>query len=164
MKLFSGAILILIRLLNIWFFIIPGRLTVIAFVTYYLILSWIIGDQPIYLFNRSLKEKGEWSYLLFWIFFGWPLFWSFVCMFASSSTTAGTIENSTLKSVLKFRDGQMSVSTPKKAFRIFQKTALLDVIDDNVEKEQLKRAGQGFNALYGNVAPQEIYKGLMDDE
>jgi hypothetical protein len=163
MKWIVRIVASILWLLNLWFFKLPSRLTVIAFCGYYLAIELIIGDQPTYLFNRDLEAIGFGLYYLFWIGLGFPFFWSFVSMFAGSENLPGMADNS-LKEAIRFRDGQMSISTPQKAFEIQKKTAVLDVLNENSNSHIHRKAMEGFRALHGDEPPQKTYKSLIEKD
>lgn len=152
--------LILLKVLNYWFFLIPGRFTILALVCYYFLIDYIVGDQAFYLFNRQLSESWEYLPGVFWIVFGFPTLWAFISMWADtmSGPRFGDSMNSALDSAIAYRNGQMSISSPKKAFDIYRDTTHLDVMKKNSQNKTFEQAVQGFNAKYGNSSPQKIFK------
>jgi hypothetical protein len=69
---------LILKALNFWFFVIPSRLLIIAFVGYYFLMDYMIGDQPIYLYNRQLQAAGNFYYYMFWIGLGIPFFFIYM--------------------------------------------------------------------------------------
>ena len=113
-----------------------------------------------YLFQRELESKGTIAECLFWVGIGFPLFWSFISAFASTSNYGN---KNLVDSILRFRNGQMDVATPKKAYNIFKRTAMLDVMKEHQGEHIYDKAMQGFKAMHGNDSPTTIYKELLND-
>ena len=58
----------------------------------------------------------------------------------------------------------MDVTSPQKAFEIYRETSSLDMMKANEGNPTFERAIQGYNAKYGNKPPQEVYKGLTEND
>jgi hypothetical protein len=84
-------------------------------------------------------------------------------MFASTKSGVNNSNTSALDAAIKFRNGQMNVTTPQKAFEILKDTSSLDLMKANEGTEIFEQAVQGFNAKYGAKPPQEVFKGLTKD-
>lgn len=72
--------------------------------------------------------------------------------------------NNSLDAALRYRNGQVDISTPQKAFDIYKKTASLDLMKANEENPTFQRAIQGYNALYGNKTGPETFNGLTEKD
>ena len=160
-RFLAWILILVLRVINLWLFIIPSRFTILALVFYFFVYNWIVGDQEFYLFKRELGGAGSWQNGLFAIFILFPIFYSWICMFTAVKT--GDKINATLDDAINFRNGQMRISTPQNAFKILQKSSSLDVLKANQENKIYADANIGFRALHGNDSPQKIYKGFIDD-
>ena len=153
---------ILLKLLNFWFFVIPGRFSLLALVGYNLGMYLYFGKWNMDIVRDTLGYNTT-SYNLFLLFVGFPMFWSFICCFASAKMTSNSRRgslNSALDSAIEYRNGQMSVKTPQKAFDILKQTSSLDMMKANEKTPTFEQAIMGFNAKYGNASPTRIFDEL----
>ena len=158
------AFYLILKALNFWFFIIPGKIPLLAFIGYFFIIDWSVGDQPIYLFNRQLGGVNSWGHFFFWIGLGFPFLWSFSYIWAATKNGVNNSNTSALDAAIKFRNGQMNVTTPQKAFEILKDTSSLDLMKANEGNKTFESALQGFNSKYGTKPPPEVFKGLTNKD
>lgn len=147
-----------LRVLLWWFFMIPSRYTIFAFLAFFFTIQLSIGDQPLHLFNRSLGGTGSLGYNTFWLFLGAPCFISFFTLFGGSTHHLGDITDDKLKRLIAYRNGQILHKGPKEGYEIYKKTALLDVMNDNENDEVIGKVKRGFNASHLNRDVTTIYE------
>jgi hypothetical protein len=167
MKLIWKIFLFFLNLLKWWFFNIPSRFSLLALVGNFLIIYWFQDGRPLYLLQRDLRGISDFAYCAFWICFGFPLFFSFFCCWTEAKMTSSKFrKNSTsaLDNAIEFRNGQKGIQTAQEAFKTLKNTASLDQMKANEGNSAFDKSIQGFNALYGNKTPQEVYKGLTKDD
>lgn len=146
-----------LKVLNYWFFVIPGRFSLLVlfgynFAIYLYFGKWSVGAiQDYYGFGTT-------SLFLFNLFIVFPMFWAFLsCWTAAKMTSAGFSGqiNTALNNAIAYRNAQLSNKTAKEAFSIYKDTCHLDLIKANQGTPQFDKAMQGFNAEFGNKTPQE---------
>lgn len=138
--------------------VIPFRLTIIALLFYNLIIYLLFNSLNPTEINYILGVGSYWHHI-FWIGIGVPYFISFISMYAVSS-----VNSNALASLIRFRNGQMSISPDKTAFEIFRRTAVLDAMQQNEGTEIYEKAIQGFNALHSAKSPQSVFKEMTKDD
>jgi len=156
--------LILLKVLNYWFFVIPGRVALFAFIGYNLFIYFYFGAWDVNVVREALGGRYSTEYQLFLLFIVFPMVWSFFSMFAMTmdGPRFSNRTNSALDAAIAYRNGQMTVSTSKKAFEIYKDTAHLDVMSTNKNSAIFEQAVRGFNAKHGNSTPQKIFKAFTD--
>lgn len=167
MKIFWKIFLFIFSLLNWWLLKIPSRFSFIALVGNFLIIRWFQDGRPLYMLERDLRGVSEFVLFTFWIAFGWPMFWAFICCWsASKMASSGFIKSnsSALDKVIDFRNGQMSNKTAQDSFEILKKTSSLDLMKANDGNPTFAKALNGFNALHSNSTPQKVYKDLTSKD
>lgn len=153
-----------LKILNIWFFILSSRFPILNMAVLFFLMKWITKDQPHYLFVRELGGVKTWGYFLFMLFFEFPFFWSFFCLWGDVKMLSRNTNQPNLDSAIKFRDGQMNITTPQKAFEIYRETSSLDMMKAKEGNPTFERAIQGYKAVYGNKPPNEVYKDLTEND
>ena len=153
-----------LKILNIWFFILPSRFPILYMVGLFFLMKWVTKDQPHYLFVRELGGVKTWGYFLFMLFFEFPFFWSFFCLWGDVKMLSRRSNNNSLDAAIQYRNGQVDISTPQKAFDIYSKTASIDMMKANEGNPTFERAIQGYNALYGNKTGPETYNALTEKD
>ncbi|MBN9294988.1 MAG: hypothetical protein J0G96_13505 [Flavobacteriia bacterium] len=162
MKLIWNFFLFILKILNWWFFKIPGRFSFFALVGYNLLIYFCFGRWSIEAVEESLGSDS-FKYFLFLLFIAFPMFWSFICCWSGAKMTSSQFSKnntSVLDRAIDYRNGQIGVQTPKQAFETMKKTAVLDQMKANEGSKAFDKAMQGFNAQYGNKPPQAIFEKL----
>lgn len=151
--------LILLKVLNYWFFVIPSRFTVLLIAVQMVVSYLIFGDWGM-VGVRNTFGYDTILYNLYLVFVGGPMFWAFICAWSdakmASNGFSGQI-NSSLNNAIAYRNAQMGNKTAQEAFGIYKDTAHLDVMKANQGNHSFDKAVQGFNAQYGNKTPQETF-------
>jgi hypothetical protein len=155
-------ILISIKVINYWLLVIPTKLSFFAFIGYNALIYFYFGEIDVNTVKRELNGLGYFENLTFFIFFGIPYVLSFFSMFSQTTSGPGNSIDTTLDRAIAYRNGQMDISTPNKAYEIYRKTAHLDVIKANANSELGGKVARGFVAEMRNAPPQEIYKKFVD--
>lgn len=155
-------ILISLKVINYWLLVIPTKLSFFAFIGYNALIYLCFGEIDMNTIREDLGGRGSYMYLFFMIFIGLPYIISFFSMFSQGMIAPGVATNSALDRAIAYRNGQMNVSTPNKAYDIYKQTAHLDVIKANSDNELGRKVARGFTAEMRNASPQEIYKKFVD--
>jgi hypothetical protein len=158
----KNFLLLIVKLLAQWFYVIPFNFHAIAFIGYNVLIFFLYGS-----FNPTeIKEVVEANGLTmttgFWIPFAIPYLISFFRMFGDQTNRANT---QAIDDAIAHRDRIMSHKDDKEAYKIFQKTAGLDVLKAgaNSGDPMFTKAVQGFNAHHGNENPANIYKNFLEE-
>jgi len=154
----------MLRILCFWFFFIPSRLSIFSFFLCFFAMQLIIGDTPIYLFNRHIGGAGSLNYGLFWIGLGIPLLISFFSMFGDSTNETAKNVDSKLQQLINYRNGQILHKTPKEGYEIYKQTALLDVMSKSEDDEVLRKVKAGFNASQQNLSVTRLYEDFINKD
>ena len=162
MKNLLKIILISLKVINYWLLVIPAKFSFFAFVGYCLFVYFYFDTVHISEIREVLGGSESLGYNLFMIFIGLPFTISFFSMFSQGMSAPGSAVNTALDSVIEYRNGQMNITTPNKAYEIYKKTAHLDVIKANANSELGRKVSEGFTAEMRNASPQEIYKKFVD--
>lgn len=149
--------LLLLKILNWWFLKIPIRFSILALLGYCGLFFLLFGTMNLpkvenILESIHLPKKS-------WMIIGGPMFISFVALFVGGK---GSKNVSSLDKVVQFRNGQMGISSDKKASEILQKTSELDAMQNNKDSEVYNKAKRGFEARFGTSSPATAFKELMD--
>ncbi len=151
-----------LKVLNMWFLLIPGRLALFAFIGYNILIYSMFGSIDVNVMRESLGGRESSMYSLFMVFVGIPYFLSFFSMFAMTALSRpGNSINSTLDMAIAYRNGQMQNADSKKAYKIWQQTAHLDVMKANEGTSLGNKITEGFRAEMQNATPQKVYKNFV---
>lgn len=148
-----------LKILKIWFFILPSRFPILNMVGLFLLMKWVTNDQPHYLFLRELGGAKSWGNFFYMLFFQFPFFWSFFCLWGDVKMISRRRNNNSLDAVIAYRNGQMSNKTAQEAFGIYKDTAHLDLMKANESNPNFEKIIQGFNIEFNNrPAPDAFAK------
>jgi hypothetical protein len=153
-KMMTKIIYFILKLLKWWFWSIPLRFNILATATYFGIFYLVFGTIDVFDASKIMEKNGINDGFI--IFFAIPILLSFASFMAPSFGNA----SSPLSDAIKYRNGQMAINEDKKASEIFQKTAILDAMNNSSNSETMKQAERGFNARFGNDPPSKIFDEL----
>jgi hypothetical protein len=159
MNLVIKIFLILLKVLNYWFLVLPARFTVLLIAVYMVASYLILGDWGM-VGVRNTFDYGTTPYKLYLLFVGFPMFWAFICAWSDAKMTSAGFSgqiNTALNNAIAYRNGQMSNKTAQEAFAIYKDTAHLDLMKANQGNPSFDKAMTGFNAQFGNKTAQEAF-------
>jgi hypothetical protein len=151
----------ILSLLYMWYWMIPIRLGALAFIVYFVLMYVIYGSLQPTEIKGFLESNGLNMFTGFFLPFGIPTFLSLGAMFGMAGP-ANAPSPTALEKAIQYRNGQMSVSSDKKAAEIFEKTAHLDVMQANINVPIMSSAVRGFDAKYGASSPTKVYNDIMN--
>jgi len=160
MKAIKLILKLILKILKAWYWDIPIRFNILAFLGYFAIIYLVFGTIEVDGIESILKAYDISFFVAIVIPLGIPMFLSFGAMFPESPIGCSP-NKSALQSVIKYRNGQMSITSDKNAAEIYAKTADLDVMNANSDSEIYKTAIRGFNATYGASNPTKVYNDMM---
>jgi hypothetical protein len=149
-------LLYLAKMLNLWIFVIPMKLTLFATFINLGIMYLIFGTASMGEIKYHILDGNLIGQLAVWILLGLPAFMGFVHMMAP--TAIGSNINDNLNGLISHRNNMMNHASSKEAYEIMKKTAHLDVISSRPE---FKNAVMGFNATVGKDSTSKAYKDMM---
>lgn len=152
------SIYLILKISRWWFWEIPTRFSILALCSYSGLLFLLFGSMNVSKIENIIESVNLPSKL--WMFIGTPMFVSFVSLFVGAKVS-NDIE--ALEKVIRFRNGQMGISSDKKASKILQKTSQLDVLSTHDNSEMYEKAKRGFEARFGTSSPTTVFKKLMDE-
>lgn len=159
MNLVIKIFLILLKVLNYWFFVIPGRFSLLVLFGYNFAIYLYFGKWSAEVI-QDYYGFGTTSLFLFNLFIVFPMFWAFLSCWTTAKMTSSGFSgqvNTALNNAIAYRNGQMSNKTAQEAFKIYKDTAHFDLMNVNQGNSQFEKAIQGFNAQFGNKTPQEAF-------
>jgi len=118
MKIIKTILLVFIKILFYWFYLIPFNLGIIAFLGYNLIMYLCFGSLNANDAKDVLEPYGVFGIYIFII--AVPYFLSFFTLFGGSDTSRN-VDMQALDDLILHRNGMMQHKDDKEAFEIYKK-------------------------------------------
>jgi hypothetical protein len=158
-RFIGKSIQIVLRVLYLWYWIIPLNLGLLALVGYFGLIYLLFGTISMSEINEIVGKSGSAFFWQFWLPFAIPIFMSL----GSTLYRSDGVKKQSLNEAIRFRNGQMKVKSDKEASEILRKTNYLDMLQKN-DSEVFDKARRGFDAKCRTKPANEIFNDIMNKD